>query len=171
VTSPVRQSRTGLPVSQALMWLTFPDGCSITRRVNRTPAEIRRRLADVSDFPAGRIAFARKAHLRVEPFTPADPARLPSWATRGRLYGGGTRLVRYLRAEIELTAYSATACELRIRPRCPHVHRWTIRRQRRWFELAGLAADAIAAAVVDLVDGGAAVDRLVPVAHRTGSHA
>jgi hypothetical protein len=25
--------------------------------------------------------------------------------------------------------------------------------------------------VVDLVDGGAAVDRLVPVAHRTGSHA
>jgi hypothetical protein len=77
----------------------------------------------------------------------AREGRFGTWRGHGRLYGHGLRLAQYSRIEIEVAAWSNTACELILRPRCRHVRRWGERRWSRYFGLAVAAADALAGAI------------------------
>jgi hypothetical protein len=60
---------------------------------------------------------------------------------RGRLVGSGARLTRFARVDIEITSVCPHGLELRMLPRSLHIHRWGMRRQRRYFRLAHAAAD------------------------------
>jgi hypothetical protein len=57
------------------------------------------------------------------------------------LYGTGRRLANYTRVEIEVSAWSSGASELRLRPVTCRAPSWGKRRQRRYFRIAHRSAD------------------------------
>jgi hypothetical protein len=81
-----------------------------------------------------------------EPFTQlcGTPAQ---WRASGRLYGRRTRFARGTRVEIELSAWSRRATELRVRPASRRAQNWGAARQRRYFDLAYDVVDRLVPAV------------------------
>jgi hypothetical protein len=105
----------------------------VTRLVNQRASSLQQ---IVGRMPPG------EGHLRFHrPFIAAIDAGCPSWHATGRLYGSGLRLARYTRVNIELTAWSDHATELRVRPVTRRLPTWGKRRQRRYFQLAHRTAD------------------------------
>jgi hypothetical protein len=70
-----------------------------------------------------------------------------TWQALGRLYPDRPLVARYVRVEIEVSAWSGTACELSLRPRCRHIRRWSERRWGRYFDLARAGVNALAEAL------------------------
>jgi len=69
---------------------------------------------------------------------------VPTWATRGRLSGGGMRVIPFTRVELEVSSWSSTETELLLRPVGRRAARWGRRRQDRYFSLAHLTLDRLA---------------------------
>jgi hypothetical protein len=132
---------------EAAEWAWYPDLNIVTRRVERSPASIDCVLATEAASVATRVLSASAGALSIDaPFKQGDDLA-PTWRTTGRLYGSGPRLARYARVEIEVSAYDASGCELRLRSRCRHLYRWGRRRQRRYFDVAHRSADSIVATI------------------------
>jgi hypothetical protein len=66
-----------------------------------------------------------------------------NWYATGRIIGERRRLIRFTRVQLEITALSEYASELRIRPTRSRVQTWTKRRQREYFDRAHDAADGL----------------------------
>jgi hypothetical protein len=112
-----------------------PEYETVTRRINRSLSS----LAQVVESVAATVR-----PLRVElPFATA-PGTPPVLRTTGRLYGRGPRVARYTRVDVELSAWSHGATELRIRPVTRRVPAWSRRRQRRYFDVAHRTVDELA---------------------------
>lgn len=99
-----------------------------------------------------------------EPFA-VVAGRPGRWRTRARLHGRGPRLVPYTRVVVEITPWSPDTSELRLRPVSRSPHAWGIGRLRRYLRLAPLAADAVAAHLLDAA--AALVDPASPIEHPT----
>jgi hypothetical protein len=107
----------------------------VTRRVN-VPTTLLRRAVYLVPFEVADLGFT-------EPFTSIGDDKVPAWHATGRLYRPGGGWSRYTRVDVELTAWSADASELRIRAVSPRVHKWSARRQRNYFRLAHRTADVL----------------------------
>lgn len=127
------------------------DMLSITRRINLPPD----RLADVLQNPKLPTSL-RSADVGASGWLVLTECPTPSrsiqatWRGRGRLHGGGLPLVRSTRVEIEISVWSAHACELRLRPTSRHATRWGRRRLRRYVELAHRTGDRFTSVISDL---------------------
>ena len=132
----LRSTEVGLRHARAGVSSRLPyDYDVVTRRINQPLSSLRN---VVSDVPARIGALALDA-----PF--ADNRRRDTtWHTTGRLYGEGTRLMRYTRVDVELIGWSEHSSELRVRPATRRVPVWGQRRQRRYFRLAHHVADDLA---------------------------
>ncbi len=117
------------------------DAVVISRRIGTSPLRLGTLLAGHS--PAGlrgSVALGDRGHLVLDrPFAP-ETATHAAWSTTGRLRGAG-RSERDEPIDLVLSAWSAEAVELRIRPKSAHAYRWGRRRLRRYFDLGHLAAD------------------------------
>jgi hypothetical protein len=115
----------------------------VTRRINRRSASLGKVVASVPDA-LGNLRFD-------EPFVASGDTTCRRWHTTGRLYGTGLRIHNYTRVEIEMSAWSKGACELRLRPVTRRVPSWGKRRQRHYFRNAHRSADEM----VGWLDGAA----------------
>jgi hypothetical protein len=91
------------------------------------------------------LALGERGRLTVSAPLRRTGGSHPTWHGRGRLHGRGPRIARSTPVELELRAWSATSVELRLRPTSRAPWRWGRRRARRYFDLAHLAADQLAA--------------------------
>ena len=108
--------------------------------------------------PLGRLSLTAPVRSSVD---------MSTWRARGRLHPRRPRVAQFSRIEIEISAWSDSACELTLRPTCRHIRRWSDRRWRRYFQLAEAAASALAPALTpaSLVEApAAAADRPIAAA-------
>jgi hypothetical protein len=111
----------------------------VSRRINFRPDVVERSLLGSDRRITMRIDGGSRIALR-----PFELDLLgPSLRARGRLHLPGVGLVRFARIEVDISALSDTACELRVVPVCRHLYRWGGRRYRRYFAAAQAAADRI----------------------------
>jgi hypothetical protein len=116
----------------------------VVRRIKTTPARVSHGIVGTGGPPT-RIALGGRGELRLDSHGRPDPSDSTQfWQIRSRLVGAGPRIALYSRVDIEIRPASSRSVELRLLPRSRHIHRWSTRRQRRYFELAHAAADRIA---------------------------
>ena len=116
----------------------------VSRRVNLLPLQVRELLIDTTVLPAG-MAFGLDSvgAWRLDtPFAAHEWYGEPVCANASVLCRPH-RLERSCRVEIEVAAWSARSCELRLRPASRHIELWSGRKLRRYFALAHLCADDI----------------------------
>jgi hypothetical protein len=128
--SAERRSRQPIPRPNRVLPADYEV---VTRRLNRRSVLLGKVVSSVP-YALGSLRFD-------EPFTAGGDTTCPRWYATGRLYGTGPRLHKYTRVEVELSAWSKVACELRLRPMTRRVPCWGKRRQRRYFRNAHRSAD------------------------------
>jgi hypothetical protein len=123
------------------------DFVAVTRRINAATDLVAATLADPTVFGPGRdIDLGAAGWLRPEgAFVTVDGG--VAWQARGRLYVRRRGIVRYARVELEVSAWSAHASQLWLRPTCRSPLRWGRRRLRSYLDAAHLAADVLVAVV------------------------
>ena len=118
------------------------DVMCVTRRVDAPIDHVARRLAELSGpDPTG--AVGDRAALQL-PEPPVSAHRGLVWRVPARLHSRGSHLVPYVRAQIEISAWSDDVSELFLRPTSRHAVHWGRRHLRRYMELAPVAAEALA---------------------------
>jgi hypothetical protein len=120
-----------------LSWPSFV----VSRRVNRPLPAVQSVLFDPSSFrPGDTYGVGTEGALTIDtPFRLIVAYPSPSWRATARLFARGSRAVA--RVELEVSAWSADASELTVRPVARHPERWSRRRLRRYFALAHDGAD------------------------------
>lgn len=117
----------------------------VTRTIFRRRDDVAACLADlVSSGALEQIQLGDAGWLRVD--RALEPACASSTMhVRARLHGRRPRLVRSIQVEISLAGWSDRAIELSLRPTARRPGQWGARRLNRYFRLAHLAADQLAA--------------------------
>lgn len=160
-TMPTGKSRRGGTAGDGATWQTThlsalacghirrlaPEFEVVSRRLHRPMTSVETVLTDGPRlFPDGVVPLDVNSALRFrEPFSAPGRQTNATWRATAQLHGPGLRLIWSARVVIELAAWSDHTCELRIRPASRRVRSWSRYRQRRYFELAHLAGDRIAA--------------------------
>lgn len=113
----------------------------LTRLLRVAPAQAGGAIAEATlPLTAGPTPLAGSDQIElIEPFAPAE-GTASAWTARARL-GRRSPLQRSVRVELSVSASSASTCHLVVRPATRSPHAWGVRRLRRYFDLAHLAAD------------------------------
>lgn len=141
------------------MPLDPPITFEVQRRINLPEDHIRKALSDPQELVAGMTAALGSAGLFVleAPFRPAsfpyeDALHAPAVLTSGR--GRRVSLVR-----LEVSAWSADATGLALRPLSGRPDRWGARRIEQYFALAHDGADTVVRVIRDEVARTMGADR------------
>jgi hypothetical protein len=132
----------------------------VARRIDRASTSLPQLLSDPTRFaPRTALPLGTDSVLRIDtPFSATGSRSAPRWTTTGRLYGRGPRVALFARVEVEVSAWSDRAGELRLRPVGQHVGLWGRRRQRRYFALAHRSADRMVQLLTAIAAGRDAAD-------------